>query len=166
MASHDYLATYLDDHLAGSAAAIELIERWRARAVSNGITALLEEIEAELRSDQQTLIDLRGRLEGSPSVTKPIAGWLAEKLSRLKLAFVSEAAERFALFESLELLATGIQGKRAMWAALQELTARQPRLHGLDYGVLILRAQAQYTRVDEARMDLARKVLLGSHADS
>ena len=52
-----------------------------------------------------------------------------------------------------------------MWAALQELTARQPRLQGLDYGVLILRAQTQYTRVDEARMDLARKVLLGSHAD-
>jgi len=164
MASHDYLATYLDDHLAGSAAAIDLIERWRTRLVGDLITTLLEEVEAELRSDQQTLIDLRGRLEGSPGVTRPITGWLAEKLSRLKLAFVSEAAERFALFESLELLATGLQGKRAMWAALQ-LTARQPRLQGLDYGVLILRAQTQYTRVDEARMDLARKVLLGSHAD-
>jgi len=134
MASHDYLATYLDDHLAGSAAAIDLIERWRTRLVGDLITTLLEEVEAELRSDQQTLIDLRGRLEGSPGVTRPITGWLAEKLSRLKLAFVSEAAERFAL-------------------------------QGLDYGVLILRAQTQYTRVDEARMDLARKVLLGSHAD-
>ena len=165
MASHDYLATYLDDHLAGSAAAIDLIERWRTRLVGDLITTLLEEVEAELRSDQQTLIDLRGRLEGSPGVTRPIAGWLAEKLSRLKLAFISEAAERFALFESLELLATGLQGKRAMWAVLQELTARQPRLQGVDYGVLILRAQTQYTRVDEVRMDLARQVLVGSHAE-
>ncbi|HEX5215524.1 MAG TPA: hypothetical protein VFV98_08690 [Vicinamibacterales bacterium] len=161
MSAHDYLATYLDDHVAGSAAAIELIERWRARTVSDAITALLEEIEAELRSDQQTLIDLRGRLAGGPGIAKPIAGWFAEKLSRLKLAFVSEAAERFALFESLELLATGIQGKRAMWAVLKELTARQPRLQGVDYGVLILRAQAQYTRVDQVRMDLARQVLIG-----
>ena len=90
MASHDYLATYLDDHLAGSAAAIELVERWRARPASSALATLLEEIEVELRTDQQTLIDLRGRLGGAPSVIKPIAGWLAEKLSRLKLAFVSE----------------------------------------------------------------------------
>ena len=165
MSSDDYLATYLDDHLAGSAAAIELVERWRARGVSAAVTALLEELEEELRTDQQTLIDVRARLGSAPSVAKPIAGWLAEKIARLKLAFVSEAAERFAALESLELLQTGIQGKRAMWALLQELTARQPRLQGVDYGVLILRAQAQYTRLDEKRMDLARVVLVGSHAD-
>ena len=163
MSSDDYLATYLDDHLAGSAAAIELVERWRARGVSAAVTALLEELEEELRIDQQTLIDVRARLGSAPSVAKPIAGWLAEKIARLKLAFVSEAAERFAALESLELLQTGIQGKRAMWALLQELTARQPRLQGVDYGVLILRAQAQYTRLDEKRMDLAREVLVGSH---
>ena len=165
MSSDDFLATYLDDHLAGSTAAIELVERWRARQVSDAVTALLDDIEVELRTDQQTLIDLRARLGGAPSVAKPIAGWLAEKIARLKLAFVSQAAERFALLESLELLQTGMQGKRAMWALLQELTARQPRLHGVDYGVLILRAQTQYTRVDDMRLDLARQVLVGSHED-
>ena len=82
MSTSDPVAVYLDDHLAGSAAAVEILETLRSdTSLGSWATALLGEIEA----DRRVLRDLRMRVGDSPSLLKEGLGWLVGTLSRIKL---------------------------------------------------------------------------------
>jgi hypothetical protein len=59
------------------------------------------------------------------------------------------------LFEALEVLALGIQGKRSLWIALAALAPGDARLRQLDLERLAERAQAQFEEVERARLRLA-----------
>jgi hypothetical protein len=60
-------------------------------------------------------------------------------------------------FEALEALAVGIQGKLALWKALD--VAADPRLSGVNFEQLRARALAQYDEVEARRLEIARAVL-------
>jgi hypothetical protein len=59
--------------------------------------------------------------------------------------------------EALEMLAIGIQGKLALWRALQ--VAGNSRLTGVDYDRLSARARAQFDEVENRRLEAAQVVL-------
>ena len=117
----DQLGTYLNDHLAGSEAGLQLIARlaegYPNTEFAQGMTAL----HAEITQDQQALQRLLEQVAGGGSTIKQVAGWVAEKLTRLKLGLTT--AEPLALFEALEALSLGILGKRALWRALSVIAA-------------------------------------------
>ena len=85
-----------------------------------------------------------------------MGGWLLEKAARLKLGHTGSA--HFELFESLELLALGIQGKASLWRALQVASRSDGRLREYDFESLIRRALDQYGIVEEQRLKLAENV--------
>ena len=156
--SGDNLATYLSDHLAGSEAAVALLEGWRGHVRDAGVATSLDELLADILLDQRTLEELSLRATGEKRTLKRAAGWLVEKIARLK-HLSQHANDDFALFESLELLSLGIQGKRALWAVLHELAPIDSRLAGFEFGVLEHRATAQYLRADELRREMGVRAL-------
>ncbi|HYE92754.1 MAG TPA: hypothetical protein VEA38_17120, partial [Terriglobales bacterium] len=151
----DALATYLHDHLAGATFAVNLLEALRDKAPAHASFAggLLQEIEA----DRAVLEDLTERMGGGASALKDATAWVGEKLSRLKLG--RTASGDLGTFESLEMLALGIQGKLSLWKALAVVAASEAALHGIDFGHLAGRAQAQHAQVEQRRLELAPRAL-------
>jgi hypothetical protein len=146
------VAVYLDDHLAGSAAAVEILETLgNDTSLGGWATALLSEIEA----DRRVLRDLRMRVGETPSLLKERLGWLAGTLSRIKLH--QKTAGPLGKLEALETLALGIQRKLGLWRALQ--VGADSGLAGTDYDRLCTRARAQFRQVEERRLEMARAVL-------
>jgi len=66
-----------------------------------------------------------------------------------------------AVFEGLEALALGIQGKASLWRALRAAAPGDRRLAGLDFDELEQRAIRQFEAVDSERLALAERVLRG-----
>ena len=63
------------------------------------------------------------------------------------------------MFESLELLALGIEGKTALWNSLQATAQVDSRLREFHFLELIRRAKQQREKVEVERIHLAPKVL-------
>jgi hypothetical protein len=146
------IIVYLDDHLAGSATAIQILEVLRDdTGLGAWSSAMLKEIEA----DRRVLSDLRLRIDQTPNPLKEAIGWVAGTLGRVKLH--QQVSGPVGKLEALETLAIGIQGKHALWKALQVASDR--RLSGVDFERLRARALAQYDEVEERRLEVARAVL-------
>jgi hypothetical protein len=152
------LCVYLNDHLAGSEAALELLARLAETAGEDAARAAFTSLRAEIESDQKQLEALLARVGGGPSTVKRALGWLAEKVARLKLGSAASGAS-FALFESLEALALGIEGKRSLWRALGSLVDVEPALAELDLAGLMRRADEQHGEVERWRLAVAQAAL-------
>ena len=152
------VTTYLNDHLAGSVGAIELVERAIEENAGTLLARRLEEILKEIRKDQAVLQDLIERLGSKENRLKKAGAWLAEKAGRVKLGGTGDPGE-LARLELLETLAMGIHGKRALWRALRVVALRYPVLQGVDLDLLERRAVEQHDRVEEWRLEAAREVL-------
>jgi hypothetical protein len=158
----DALATYLHDHLAGAAMAIELLERLRDEHGDEPVGRLAGQLLGEIEADRTLVQHLAERVGDGGSPLKDATAWLGEKISRLKLG--RGTAGELGLFEALEALALGILGKVALWKALAAAAPHDARLHGIDYGHLVGRAQDQHARVEAERLDAARRALVSRPA--
>jgi hypothetical protein len=102
---------------------------------------------------------LVSRIAGRESQVRKAAAWLSEKLARAKLALDDRADGQLRTFEALEALTLGIQGKLLLWKALAAVARVNPALQGTDFVRLQQRAQDQYDRVDQERLQVARRAL-------
>jgi hypothetical protein len=84
-------------------------------------------------------------------------GWIAERLSRIKLKHDDPTG--IGAFEAFETISLGILGKRALWEALQVHTNADSRVAGPDYPALIARANQQFERANQYRLKLAHGAL-------
>jgi hypothetical protein len=159
LAMHEHLARYLNDHLAGSVAALELIEHLHAQSRRSEQKQFLQELRQEIVADRDELNLLMERLHISASRPRQAMAWLAERASELKLHADDEGDGALVWFESLEILSLGIEGKRLLWLALAAAAADSAPIAGVDYGRLARRAQEQRERVDALRLDAARAAL-------
>lgn len=154
------LITYLNNHLAGSVAAIELLEHGIRRETDSPLEVLFSELLPEITADQATLRELIEQLDEKESGAKKAVAWLGEKLSRITRDTAAiEAGVPLSQFEEVEALALGILGKRSLWSALRILARTDPRLQALDYEKLITRAEEQYARVEDFRLTIAHAAL-------
>jgi hypothetical protein len=152
------LSTYLNDHLAGSVAAIEMVERAVRENEGDPFALRLARVLADIREDQAVLRDLIERVGASQDPLKKAGAWLAEKAGRVKLGGTDEPGELSRL-EVLEALAMGIHGKRALWRALRAVAPRHEGLRGLDFARLEGRAHEQHDEVESLRLEAAKAVL-------
>ena len=152
MSSNELLGVYLNDHLAGSAAGIELAEKLRDNNQGTELGNTMAALHRDIEQDRATLEELMARLEVERHPVKEAAGWAQEKLSRLRLnPALTGAAELTRLLET-EALSLGIEGKLAMWLALKEAAAVNPRLDGTDFDRLIERARGQRRTLEPHRV--------------
>ncbi len=66
------------------------------------------------------------------------------------------------MFEALELLALGVQGKRQLWAALGEVAPWFPEWNGIDFANLESRAIQQRGGIESRRIEAAKEILANS----
>ena len=152
-----YLRIYLQDHLAGSTAGLELARRARGSNEGHAVygsplARIADEIEADRRQLQGIMEDLGfGR-----DTKKNVAAWTLEKVGRLKLNGELTSYSPLSRVVELEGLLTGITGKKGLWLALLELVDAEPRLDRERLERLRDRAEDQRARVEELREKAAR----------
>jgi hypothetical protein len=155
-----HLVTYLHDHLAGSHFAVELLKALHDQH-PNEMGIFAQEILGEVRQDQATLLSVIDRIGEGRFDLYEMAGWLSEKVSRLKLRD-DGSVMGIGTLEAVEALALGIQGKLALWRALGALETGDARLSGYGFQMLVKTAEEQFRRVEDERISLVRRVLAPS----
>lgn len=152
----DALETYLNDHLAGSVSAIEMLERASDDHADSAPGPRLTDLLAAIREDQEELQSLIRRMGYSESPIKKAGAWLAQHAGRLKVGSGEGGLDRLELFEALAL---GILGKGKLWRTLRAVAPRHPGLEGLDLSRLERRAQEQHDLVEGWRIQAAESAL-------
>jgi len=152
------LSSYLNDHLAGSVGALELLDRLIKIYEEKPLGRFFQELRAEIEADQETLKELIGKLGEEESTVRKAGAWIVEKLSRAKIQLSESREGEMGLFLALEGLALGITGKQSLWRALAAASETVPQLGRLDYAGLERRAVEQRDRVEKKRLEVAREV--------
>lgn len=153
---------YLNDHFAGSAMALDLVERLQSETGDSPLGQFLAGLQPEIKKDQSTLIDIMSKLGIEPDPIKQMAGKAAELISRLKLGGGHRESGRLLALETLSL---GIEGKACLWSSLERVGDGYGALDGFDFGTLRSRAESQRKGVEEQRLAAAEEIL-GVHAPS
>jgi hypothetical protein len=153
----EHLEIYLNDHLAGSVVALELLEDLEREGT--GIAKTLADLRAEIEADRQELLALMKRLGVEESRSRKVSAWLTEKVARIKMRVDDKATGALRLLESLEAVGIGIHGKLALWLALSAAAEVNPELRGVDYERLAQRANDQRTRLEVLRLNAAKAAL-------
>lgn len=145
MANH--LAIYVNDHRAGATGGVELARRLAAsNAKDDRFGPTLKQVCAEIEADRASLDAIAAELDISLSRVKPVAGWLTEKLGRLKLNGQLRGYSPLSRVLELEALHIGITGKLQLWRTLEEVAP--PDRITLDLGRLRARAIEQREQVE------------------
>ena len=155
--SKEHLAIYLNDHLAGSLTAVEILDHLEAEA--SDLMPDLGALKSEIAADRDQLKALMERLGISESRVRKVTSWIAEQVTEAKFEVDDETQGTLRRLERLEALAVGIDGKSALWRALNAAAEVAPELRGMDYEHLTERAQKQRSRVEILRLQAARLAL-------
>jgi hypothetical protein len=154
-----YLATYLNDHLAGSEGALELLEHLERAHAGTPLAHFAAELWADIVADRRELEALMTRLQVAVSRPRKAAAWLSEKVTELKLRLDDPPGGALRQLEVLEAVSLGIEGKRLLWRSLGVAAEGTPDLGGTDYGRRERRAEEQRRCVETVRLGAARAAL-------
>jgi hypothetical protein len=123
------------------------------------LAAFLAELRTDIVADREALEALMKQLQVTESRTRKGTAWLSEKVTQLKLRLDDPSGGPLRLFEALEAVAIGIEGKRALWRALAAAAEGTPELRVVDYKRLEQRAEEQRQRVEVRRLEAAKLAL-------
>jgi hypothetical protein len=144
-----YLAVYLNDHLAGSTAVIELVRRAAREHAGTELGGFLVKLQAEIAQDRRALRRVMDAVGARPHLAKITVAWLAEKAARCKLNGRITGRSPLSPFIELEAVELGIYGKLLLWRALRD--RRPPGSAAVDLDDLIARAERQLDEVERHR---------------
>ena len=154
------LDSYLNDHLAGSVGALELIEHWVHLHDCKPLGAFFSDIGTDIRADQGTLRDLMHRLAIDESNVRKAGAWVAEKSGRARLTIAGYEPGSLGLVLTLEGLILGVTGKKFLWRVLA--AQNLPQLSGYDFKELERRAEQQIERIEVERIRAAQQAFAGT----
>jgi hypothetical protein len=153
------LLTYMNDHVAGSRTALELLDYLIDSTTDAESRAFFTSLRADIDADRQSLDEAIAKLGGTRSLVREAAGWFADRLTRIKLIADDPQGGGLRHLEALELLALGILGKRSLWRSLEAVRPQVPQLADIDLPRLQARAEDQYARVEARRLNAAPQAL-------
>ncbi|RYD66442.1 MAG: hypothetical protein EOP83_05030 [Verrucomicrobiaceae bacterium] len=154
------LQRYLNDHLAGSAGAVKLIDNLATRQEIPEEAAFFHSLKEKVEADREQLRDLLTRADLEESTALQVAGKLTATASKLKLDWEGMEPGELGMLEALEMLTLGIQGKRMLWVLLAELAPAFPEWEGIRFSDLELEAIEQRDAVEERRLQHGRDSLI------
>jgi hypothetical protein len=155
------LDSYLNDHLAGSVSALELIGHWAHVHEGKPLGAFFADLEAEIKADQNKLCDVMRSLDVEESKMRQAGAWVAEKIGRARLKIAGDGPNSLGLVLTLEGLIMGIVGKKHLWCGLA--AAKLSTLSGYDFEELQRRAEKQVERIEAERMRAVLEVFAGTN---
>jgi hypothetical protein len=154
------LDSYLNDHLAGSISALELIAHWAEAHKGEPLGSFFVETEREIKADQETLRDVMRTLGVKESKLRQAGAWAAEKVGRARMMIAGDEPGSLGLVLTLEGLIMGVTGKKLMWGALA--AAKLPRLSSYNFEELQRRAEQQVERIEAERISAVRQTFAGA----
>jgi hypothetical protein len=154
------LDSYLNDHLAGSISALELIAHWVEVHKGEPLGSFFVEIEREIKADQDMLRDVMRTLGVEESKMRQAGAWAAEKVGRARLMIAGDEKDSLGLVLTLEGLIMGVTGKKLLWHALA--AAKLSRLNSYNFEQLQRRAEQQVERIEAERISAVRQVFAGA----
>ena len=149
------LDSYLNDHLAGSISALELIAHWVDAHKGEPLGSFFAETEREIKADQDTLRDVMRTLGVEESKMRQAGAWAAEKIGRARLIIAGDEPGSLGLVLTLEGLIMGVTGKKLLWRTLA--TAKLSRLNNYNFEQLQRRAEQQVERIEAERISAVRQ---------
>ena len=160
MTDQDLLAIYLNDHLAASTAGVELVRR-AAEQHDGERGHEMARLADDIAADREALRGIMKRLGVEESSVKAAAGWLGEKVGRLKTN--GHLVSRSPLSDVLELeaLRAGTAARIAGFQVLRAVAVKDTRLTQEEIETLLERAEDQATRLYRLHLQLAQENLTG-----
>jgi hypothetical protein len=152
------LGIYLNDHLAGATAGVELARRVAGAERTDG-TALAG-LATEIAADRDALRDIMAALEVPVRRYKVWLGWVGEKAGRLKPNGRLVGRAPLSRVLELELLRLGVEGKALGWRTLRARADSDSRLDGERLDGLIDRAREQSETLEALRVRAAADALM------
>lgn len=153
--ANKHLAIYLNDHLAASTGALDLMKHLAEAHDGTPVAELALQLHAEISAERQELEQLIKQLGFGESIPRQVGAWLGTKIGQLKLQIDDKATGALHLFEGLEALTIGIHGKHGLWRVLGELAESNPKLRGPNYQQLVQASEDQQQRVETMRLAAA-----------
>jgi len=157
--SAENLECYLNDHLAGAAGALQLLEDLSQRELEGIDPAFFRSLHEEVYADHELLKRLMAQADLDSSEALMTMGKFTGAMARLKLQWEGFEPGELGLFEALEMLALGIQGKRLLWGALGGIAPTIPGWTGIDFTALAESAKSQRNQVEIKRLAVSREAL-------
>ncbi|MFF3412524.1 transaldolase [Streptomyces sp. NPDC002742] len=148
----DLLAIYLNDHLSGATAGLELFRRAAQTQQYREQGTTLAELAHEVEQDRDSLTQIMADLAVPTAYTKVALGWLTEKAGRAKPN--GHLFSRSPLSDVLELesMLLSVQGKAACWRSLRALAETDGRLFVEHLDILVERADRQSAVLERLRL--------------
>jgi hypothetical protein len=156
----------MKDHFAGSIAAVQLLDHLISSNRGDINKQFFIQLRQEVAEDQEVLRGLLHDLDADEGLLRNTAGFLSEKLARIKLLLENPSGGHLARLEKMEALALGIDGKRALWRSLLAVAEEIPALRTVDLEKLDQRAEDQRGRVEDLRIDAALEAFVSVETDS
>ncbi len=154
MSRSEPLGAYLNDHLAGSVAAIALLDKMRSKHEGTEFGVVVDVLRRDIAEDRAVLDQVMKTLGVTPDPVKQAGGWMIERLSRIMRDDRVTGNEDLSRLMETEALSLGIEGKLAGWRALKQLSRTDL---GVDLDLLIERAGDQRRRLEPFRVDAATR---------
>ena len=157
MSVTEQLSTYLNDHLGGANAGVEMARQLHKDVESEPDAEILGRLADEIEEDAESLRGLLEMIGITKNPVKQAAGWLAEKAQRVAVGELATGSAHLTRLLKVESLSLGVEGKLSLWLALMEVTAANPQLADIDLPRLVERARDQRRRLETVRLDVARR---------
>ena len=145
------LIAYLHDHLGGADMAIRVVQHLGSTHAGIEIGTLFRRLSKEFDEDRSVVRTLLMQLGASERSIKRAAGFASGAV--LSVTAGGEPGD-LSLWRTLEALAIGIQGKRCLWRALQNLRTVPSTVGGMTFVELEAKAVRQWEAIEEYRRAL------------
>jgi hypothetical protein len=152
------LERYLNDHLAGSSGAILMIQHFLDVMEIPEAREFFVELKTAVEADRALLEKLLSSAGMSRSGFLNVAGDITARIGFFKLRWEGFKSGHLGMFEGLEMIALGIQGKRLLWVTLKEIACWFPEWKDIDFAKLESDAIFQRDGVELWRIEAARGI--------
>lgn len=160
------LTRYINDHLAGASGALLVVGEIGNKHDDPEARAFFLALKEKIAGDRGKLEWLLRKIDEKPSALLKAAGAIGARLGGIKLLWEKVEPGKLRMFEALEMLALGIQGKRLLWIVMQRIQPWFPEWEGLDFQKLEMEALHQRDAVEEYRLSAAHDSLVGAERRS
>ncbi len=158
--SHDALHTYLNDHLAGATLGCDHARQLEQATADTPFGPAMARVAQEIEEDRDSLVELMDDVGATRNPVKQAGAWVAEKAGRVKFSGLSSGSgSELGHFLALEMMSIGLEGKRSLWKALDEIADQHPELQHDALQRLIDRAVEQRETVETERLAAAHRGL-------
>ena len=154
--SKEHLVVYLNDHLAGADLALEIVGHLAAE--NPDLASSLAALRTDIDEDRAQLKALMAKLNIPESRVRKAGTWIAEQIAEAKLEVDDDQNGPLRRLERLEALSIGIEGKIALWKALD--AAVKGADEQVNYDQLRRRGEEQRSKVEDWRLQAARDALI------